>query len=314
MSEINYYERREIANSIMSSINPSTGGHPKWIKLYLEGKTNNKKGITLENGQMLHLYTENPEAFLVADVDRPNEKICSIADEYLKIKDAYLGMPKDDILVICARSVGYSNNKGDIKLIEGMKKTSLYEYIEELEKFDPTKIILTSATKQIVENSIETLKNHVMCNEYLFNQDNSLDIQSEVEVYFTLFGIDCKAKPDRIRINHKKKTIELIDLKTMGKKGSIFFNESFEFYHYYRQMAFYTYALKTIYPEYSVKCFMPVVSYYNYTANCYHITDSQIDRGEIEYTELLLRIKWHMERNLWDYSKEEYENNYVLNL
>jgi hypothetical protein len=79
-------------------------------------------------------------------------------------------------------------------------------------------------------------------------------------------------------------------------------------------MAFYKLALSYRFPEYSFSCYMPVVDTQFFTRHCYKISNTQIDRGEIEYHNLLTRIKWHMEKNEWNYSLEEYNNSYLINI
>jgi hypothetical protein len=100
-------------------------------------------------------------------------------------------------------------------------------------------------------------------------------------------------------------------LKTTSKRA-YFFTESFEFWRYYRQMAFYRLALAYEYPGYSFSCFMPVVDTQFFTRHCFKISDTQLDRGDVEYTTLIKRIKWHLETQEFNYSMEEFNNHNLI--
>jgi hypothetical protein len=311
--ETNYYERREIANSSLSLINPEQGGSPKLFQMYLEGTIQKlAPSPSLENGSLLHLYVENPSEFVVSEVVKPNESLCNVVTQYFAIKDSHLVEDMDTILLKAARLASYYNNYKDETLLNTLKKSSIYEYIAELE-LNEGKQFMTKEQKEVIEGCITALSSHAACNKYLFQEWNKCEIFNEYEIYFEHMGIPCKSRLDRVIINHDEKYCVLVDLKTTSKRAQ-FFTESFEFWKYYRQMAFYKLALSYKFPNYSFSCYMPVVDTQFFTRHCYKISDTQIDRGEIEYNNLLERIKWHMEKNEWNYTLEEYNNNYLINI
>lgn len=309
----NYYERREIANSSLSLINPEQGGSPKLFQMYLEGTIQkNPPSPSLENGSLLHLYCESPESFVVSEVDKPNESLCNVVAQYFLIKDAHLVETQDEILLKSARLANYYNNYKDDTLLNTLKKSNVYEYIAELE-LNEGKQFMTKEQKATIEGCIEALNSHAACAKYLFQEWPNCEIFNEFEVYFEHMGVPCKSRLDRVIVNHDEKYCVLVDLKTTSKRAQ-FFTESFEFWKYYRQMAFYKLALSYEFPGYSFSCYMPVVDTQFFTRHCYKISDTQIDKGEIEYTDLLFRLKWHMDKDQWNYTLEEYNNNYLITI
>ena len=238
--------------------------------------------------------------------------MCKVVSQYFLIKDSHLVEGQDEVLLKACRLSNYYSNYKDDTLINTLKKSNIYEYIAELE-LNQGKQFMTKEQKITIESCIEALSSHAACTKYLFQEWNNCEIFNEYEIYFKCLSLDCKARLDRLIVNHKEKYAILIDLKTTSKRAQ-FFPESFEFWKYYRQMAFYKYAILQQFPDYSFSCYMPVVDTQFFTRHCYKISESQIDRGNIEYMNLLSRIKWHMDNNEWNYTMEEFNNSYLINL
>lgn len=278
--------------------------------MYLEGTLEKTPpSPSLENGTLLHLYVESPESFVVSEVIKPNESLCNVVTQYFLIKDSHIVESQDEVLLKAARLASYYNNYKDETLLNTLKKSTIYEYIAELE-LNHGKQFMTRDQKIVIEGCIEALHTHEGCAKYLFNIPKNYEAFHEYEIYFNILGIDCKARLDRILVSHNTKNIILVDLKTTSKRAQ-FFPDSFEFWKYYRQMAFYKYALSQEFNGYNISCYMPVVDTQYFTRHCYKISDSQIDRGTVEYMNLLSRIKWHMDKNEWNYTMEEFENNFI---
>jgi hypothetical protein len=311
--ELEYYKHPGISNSALSLINSSQAGSPQLYKLYKDGKILRKpQTLSLENGSLLHLYCEKPELFEVSHITKPNESIQKIVEQYFLIKDIHPFLSQDELLVKAGRLAEYYNKYKDETLLNTIKKTNILEYIEEIEK-NNEKHILTAEQKITIENCINSLKTHGGCNKYLFEVPEGYEVYHELEIYFEYLGQQCKNRLDRVLVNHDTKHIILVDLKTTSKRV-FYFRESWEFFHYYRQPAFYKLGLSTLWPGYKFDCYYPVVDTKYYTRHVYKISDSELDRGEIEYNSLINLIKWHEERDEWNYTKEEYENNLILNL
>jgi len=311
--ELEYYQHPGISNSALSLINEPQGGSPYLFKMYKDGKILRKpQSISLENGSLIHLYCEKPELFAVSHVDRPNESIQKVVEQYFIIKDSFLELTQEDLLIKAGRLANYYNNYKDDTLLKTIQKSNILEYIQEIEESNG-KHILTAEQKLTVDGCINALRTHKACYKYLFEVPEGYEVSHELEIYFNYLGLSCKNRLDRVLVNHETKHIILVDLKTTAKKVQ-FFRESWEFFHYWRQPAFYKLGLSTLWPGYKFDCYYPVVETKYFSRCVYKISDSELDRGEIEYNYLLELIKWHEENDEWVYTKKEIENNLILNL
>ncbi len=146
--------------------------------------------------------------------------------------------------------------------------------------------------------------------------------------------IQRKALLDVFTYFPKGNQVTIIDLKTTSK--GVYNGHSdnskkgwLETYKVYRQMAYYTeavlnlflnpnaYAMTTDGRRLSPKTKTPP-SIYNYVAAIdtnyphnsamLHLNDYTIVAGEREVKKILNRIAWHIEKDIWDKSKEEYDN------
>lgn len=195
-----------------------------------------------------------------------------------------------------------------------------------LEGKDYFNLLIESKGKTIINKDlndranevVKSLKNNLFTKE-LFNLKK---IETQVELYFELkkFPFKLKALLDFIIIDHKKKTIRPFDLKTTSEKTT-YFKKSVYKYRYDFQAAFYTVALQIIYPDYKILpfCFVVENTIYPGSPLIYECTDSTLVigalGGEVDgkkykgFIECLEMLTWHTETNIWNYTKEEYENN-----
>lgn len=199
------------------------------------------------------------------------------------------------------------------------------------------KIELTLADKKSIEGAIASLRlNSTACE--LLNLDNSIFSETiqewkELDIYFLVNDIPCKARIDRLEIDHSTKTIKIVDGKTTSKSVYLFKNTC-EYYRYYRQMAFYRKAVKTwikdnpnIFDvlitktggvpisEYTIECyFIPVEMQDNFISTVYRVDEEYLSFGWTECISLLRRFQYHWSSCRWGKSMEEYQNNGILTL
>lgn len=157
--------------------------------------------------------------------------------------------------------------------------------------------------------------------------ENNCDLYYQLPILWTEDGVECKALLDIVEVDHEKKVITPIDLKTTSAKNHSF-DGSIIKYEYYYQAAFYHLAIenwKNIhYPDYKVTNFRFVFSEKSCTFEplIYQMNENDINiatyggqrngypvRG---IKGLLNDLKWHMENDLWEYRKAEYESNGVI--
>lgn len=152
----------------------------------------------------------------------------------------------------------------------------------------------------------------------------------KVQVEFGLFGVVCKAELDAIEIDHHKKSITPYDLKC------VYDNEEFPYSYirnrYYLQQAFYTQALHVWKAEnemedYTINPFKFIVA--DTSANkrrplVYELSEEDVEKGNVGFMlrgtqyrgviELVKEIKWHMENDVWNCSKEAFEKQGLITL
>lgn len=153
---------------------------------------------------------------------------------------------------------------------------------------------------------------------------------TKVQIDFQMDDVKCKAELDAIEINHQDQTIGGIDLKCT------YDNEEFPYAYiknrYYLQQAFYSQALhawryQNDLMEYDILPFRFVVA--DTSANkrrplIYTLTDADVMNGLAGFNlrghnyrgviQLVREIRWHMEMDIWNCSKEAIDLNGNLTL
>lgn len=104
------------------------------------------------------------------------------------------------------------------------------------------KTILSYDEYEEVMHCKEYLLNNPFTSEYFINTNPTQDVFHQVPIYFTYYlngePIKCKALLDGVIIDHLAQTIQIFDLKTIGRSVKTF-PTSFLRYGYYLQGAFY---------------------------------------------------------------------------
>lgn len=136
---------------------------------------------------------------------------------------------------------------------------------------------------------------------------------------FDVGGIQGKCLIDHLYLDTSKKIAYLTDLKSTGKPVG-YFQYSYRKYNYHFQHAWYMLGvnsfLKSIHQDpkqWTIKCFsVAVETNAIYEARLFEIPEVAIEEGKDRVRDTLKRYLWHKERNQWDFTKEEYENNHVV--
>lgn len=104
------------------------------------------------------------------------------------------------------------------------------------------KIVLSTNEYEGVLRAKQSIIENDFTNYFFYQVFVHHEIMHQVAIYFTYKGVECKALLDGILIDHRGRTIQPFDLKTTGK--SVYdFQDSFLYWGYYRQGAFYERAL-----------------------------------------------------------------------
>lgn len=236
-----------ISNSRLSLINPDQGGS---VEKYLENKKMNSGSFLL--GSAVHAEILQPGEFTIfGNVGRPTAKLGLMADELAK---DYPNIT-DDLIIAASDKIDYYKGKMNAARISDVR-TKCQEYWgkrkymagdNNLYLDDPAYIKYRGCVNSIKDNTeIQRLLNP----EGLFDEPiirNELAVVITFEVVNTETGqvveLPFKAKLDNFTITDG--AVVLNDLKTTGHLLQDF-PESFNKFHYYRQMAVYAWLLKTI--------------------------------------------------------------------
>ena len=139
------------------------------------------------------------------------------------------------------------------------KVVEAWEYWEDI-KAAEGKVVLSQEENDLISQIVMSIRTNPTTSKYFQVENNFVEILDQYSIYFTYEGIECKALLDRIIVDHKNKTIQPIDFKTMGDQ-TLYFPKSLRQRRYDIQAAFYTEALKSkkVYETYEILPFKFIV-------------------------------------------------------
>ena len=288
-----------ISNSRLSLINPEQNGSEE---LYLTNSHKSSPSLIL--GSAIHCITLQPNEFIIANkCGRPTAKLGQVADylyvNYYKPNKAV----SDEQVIEASNVIDYYKDKMNNEKIKNVyskcypywETRFLYEIKSDSFK-EPIFLDDSSYDKAIsCINSLNQNKNI----QTLLNPSEAI-IMNEAALFMDFLyknnNKECilkfKAKLDNFTI--KENCLTLNDLKTTGHYVDQF-KESFEKYHYYRQVGVYAYLLKIYAQKYhniseidSLKCNLLLVSTIpNYKSKIFKVTKYDIERGWNEFVKLM---------------------------
>jgi hypothetical protein len=330
-----YYSQGGISNSSLKHINPLEGGSPKRFKAFvLDHLGSQEETPSLKNGKLVHKYVECPEEFIVADIDQPSEMMCAWVERVLEqLPSGFLinkevrengsfslylqkeKAPLYNLVVIACKEGAYSNLKNESKILEKFNNEGL-GYLKFLIE-STGKLCLTPSQKVVVENTVNSLREHARANELLFSaQEPHIQVYNELPIYWECpipvdgeFAImNCKSLIDRLILDPVSKTFILVDLKTTGKPISKF-HEVIKERRYHRQMGFYLLAirwwLEQEYPGVEWQPYVKIVAVETnsvYETKVFDIPGAILLAGVKESHDLLRLIHIHTVENQWIYT------------
>jgi len=300
----NYYEKDSISNSDLGFLKIS----PRQFVMRKQREMQTKSAA-MELGTLIHKFTLEPDDFIIADVEPVNGKMGEYIKTYFELEKA--GLEEEQVAAMAYTQAGYkiSHSKPETILKSFKNKEENVQFYEFLKAADG-KIALGKKDKQIVEGCLTSLKGHVISNKLLFTEpEGNVEAFNEKEVYFNQHGVDCKSKLDRIIVDHDKKIVTVVDLKTTSaqvygeckplpkklKTGVLLrdwhttgFMYSCLQYSYHRQLAFYMNAAISEYPDYKVEAFIAAVDTKgSYDVAVYKLPEEWIQEGNDEIVCLL---------------------------
>lgn len=350
-----YFSIKSISNSSLSYIDPNIGGSPVAFKNFFEDKIEEEKKY-FKMGHLIHKWAEDRNAFCISSVNKPSDKLGDVADCALAIiedekkkweSEVTKGMsykPEyDDIIVEACQVVAWNPRYGRDALIKNAVPP-IKPYLEEvLTAENNNQIYVSLKESEVISNCVKAVENHPVAKDLLFMQDTDFSnkkVFSELEIYWTkafeyrfaptlefpdgevvIINLTFKAKLDKLVIDFDNKVITYTDPKTTSG-GAYGFSESFEKYKYYRQQAFYNWAIREFCKQQGFDITYFEFKNYNiaietnglFQVVVYNIPPRWIDRGKTEYQNLIKKIVEHEATNQWNYSLEEVKGNLVMEL
>lgn len=316
-----------ISNSKLKLINPEEGGSEELYESGLKSKYSD----SFELGSAVHAMLLQPDYFEIAPVKKPTSKLGLFADKAYEFMKA--GKSKEDAINEASLSADYYANKlTEKRLITALEACEPYwkerEEFESKLKSEKTQIYLSSPMEYKYQRCVSGLINNTKLMKTL-NPDYLLDppeTYNEYAIFAEIYVINgdrktklkVKAKLDNFIIDHETQTITLNDVKTTGKPigffmgnyvqsddptitEKIWYDGSFQKFHYYRQMAFYLWLLacycKTQGINYKTKANMVVVETVpEFSSKVYIVNGKHIKQGLDEFKKLLILVSEWIEK------------------
>ena len=322
--DIPYYEDHSRINNSSIGIFLSKG--PKSLKDILDGKYENLKLPQLERGTMIHEYILQPDEFwkdyIILDYEVPKVK------QQKDFCEAYAGsleLIEDEKLLKAYRS-SYSNTKSsEIALNEARELSKKYEkYIEALKSEKDGKKPISFADLDMLKKIKKNLEEHKAASKLLFDAPNTYDCHNEFHINWeaSKVKVPCKSLLDRVMFDHVNKKIILIDLKTTSNVYD--FKHSVEEFDYYRQIAFYMFALVWYMQEelnlniddYDLEAYIIAIQTNgNYEVRVFNMLNEEelLNRRNI-IAKALEDISYHISSNNWEHTRNYYESNGIEKL
>lgn len=333
MTEKQYYKEKGVSSSSLKWFEIS----PKYFKRRLDEEIADEKRSWLELGKKVHMAILEPDEFEknyiyleYTQPSSPNQK--KFCEEYVDLRKKHpKATKKSHKKQAYSKSYNVKGKKDDAVEKEADKLyKKLKDYIDYLEKRDEYKDILTKADwDKILELKEETYIHKAAKDIMALDKDpfdTNIEAFSELAIfwYYPDTDLQCKSMLDRVVIDHNEKVIRLIDVKTTSKIGD--FKDSFEDFKYYRQLAFYWMALfyelekgsmkdKVNLDEYKKESYILTLNTRDFPeARLYKIPEHKLDEGLSEIDKLISDIKWHFDNEVWNHTREYYENDGIENL
>ena len=267
----------------------------------------------LVKGKLIHLMLLQPENFdkefilvparVPSDALRKVLKNISLYTDIIKLNDI-----EDKIILDCLKEANlYQSLKEDEKRLAKVQTLDNEEYFKFMSTSD--KDIVDQITFDDCFESVELLKDNKSVMKLLETSTTDFEMDSievhnesmlECELNDYKFGL--KGIVDRYVIDHDKKDITVIDLKTTGKTISDF-PETVEFYNYWMQAAIYiNLIIKNVEEntkDYKINFNFVVIDKYNQIYS-FPVSKESITKWGLGLKGILDMANHHYEKNRYD--------------
>lgn len=319
-----YYDIKAVSNSALKHINPEQGGSPAEFKRYWDGTLPSLKTTALEFGNLVHLAVLEPHLldYKVDNLNTPDKIRDIVKTVYKNVKPVPNEFDLDApdtvgefvtygpaIIAACDEYNYGATWREETRLNKVLEAGS--PYFNLLAQADAEgKFVITEAQEQRMNSCMSGISRDKAGVRFLDTDSYEKHVEyfHEQEVVWQdeRYSFPLKGKIDRLRVDHYNQEFTVLDLKTTGKSLSQF-SESFENYHYARQMAAYEIAAskwcfdkfgETYKPSHR-HAILAVETKGDYRAGYFIVKRKTIDAGRAEYDSLLERLQYHFETGDW---------------
>jgi len=345
----NYYDTPAISQSMLKALMTGIGTYQKEKEdKFKEEAEHFILGNAVDTKLLLPMFFED-QFYVTKDLEKkPSDTVMAIVREvFSKRSGGHLSYEVNAIYdALNSRNFAMNRKKDDPK--EDTRVLGIIndgqEYWNELLSSD-SRTILSVKELETIETIVNSFKNHKHTKDYF---SDNLSIYPQVAIYFKYPGYDydCKALLDMIIVDNVNKTIQPIDIKTIGKSTKAFPSNAKKL-RYDLQGAWYTIALKSVdeiptsylnidKSEYKILPFKFIVESTDSPGICplvYTMTDvdyeianygSKIITPHSNYihseysiyglTQAMERYDWHYKNDIWDMDMNIYLSNGDIDL
>ncbi len=270
--------------------------------------------------------------FFITDISKVSDTISDIVTNIFnatdKLDNNIMNVDRNIILMYINDANYYPNWKDDTRINKIISEGKDFYSLLGLAK---DRTIISQKDYMNALECIETLKLHPFTSKY-FTEDvfaKNIEYHYQLKFKYTDENYNVRCMFDRIIVDHNKKTIQPIDLKTTGIQEEDF-ESSFIGWSYWIQSNMYSQILKWItqdddyFKDFKILPFLfIVINRNNLTPMVWKDNDSlfngeqRLDKfGNVypHWTILHNNYNWHVENSKYDYSYDVYQNKGVKNL
>lgn len=279
-------------------------------------------------GKQLHLslleHDEFEKCYTYLDFKTPTSKQQQgFCEDYVNLTNKGF-IEHDDSLVEAYKSNYTGGSDASIQKLSKQLYESNSEYIKYLSIRGDYREVLSKSRQELITTITQAIRNHKKANILMFDDTmtprcqsfNELPIYWDYPIHIEGQILKCKSLLDRLIVDHDKKRVTVVDLKTTSSLGDL--TEDLDTRKYYRQLAFYRFAVKNI-PEipndYEIEAYIVAVNTMEpFECRVYKLSDVEFQRQVLEINRLMEQISWHWFTNKWNYSRTYYEGDGTENI
>lgn len=337
-------EYRDIPLDSYSSIKDFLYDRKKYYRKHiLHEKVKEKESDSMVLGSLVDQLLSDPdnleEKFEVAMSNKPTGQMLTFCDELYRLTleatdmNGVVTKPIDSLMEEAFDNVKYDRDgnevafkKKDISyVIDRFTGTNAEEYYNQLRR-STVKYIINKSDLEAANNIIDGLRGSQFTGAIVRQQTTgTVEVLYQLKIQFELEGYPLKAMLDKVIINHKSETISEYDYKITWNVED--FESTFRKLKYHLQASLYRIAIEKWAEEQGYKGYkidfvrFIVADSINYMSPLIYETDEVLfNEGLNGYINIygeyipgvlyaLEQIAWHKEKDLWNISRENYENN-----